>query len=144
MGSNPIVRFSVERTAQKSLPLILAREFAANLATPMVLMDERGRMIFFNEPAEQIIGQTHAEVGELSPDEWWRLFSVERIDGTQVGFDEMPAGIAHANRRPAHDTLAFTTVDGRRHEIAVTAFPLLGRDEELLGVVAVFWERPRA
>jgi PAS domain S-box-containing protein len=134
----------VEPTAQKSLPLILAREFAANLATPMVLMDQRGRLVFFNEPAEQIIGQTHAEVGELGPDEWSRLFEVERIDGTPIAVEESPAGRTLSERRPAHDTLAFTTVDGVRHEIAVTAFPLLGREEELLGVVSVFWEEPGA
>jgi PAS domain-containing protein len=134
----------VEQTAQKSLPLILAREFAANLATPLVLMDAKGRLVFFNEPAEQIIGQTHAEVGELGPDEWGRLFEVERIDGTPVEIGKTPAGVTLTERRPAHDTLAFTTVDGVRHEIAVTAFPLLGRAEELLGVVSVFWENPDA
>jgi hypothetical protein len=132
----------MEPTAQKSLPLILAREFAANLATPMVLMDERGSLVFFNEPAEQIIGQTHAEVGELGPDEWGRLFKVEKIDGTPVAVEKTPAGVTLAKRRPAHDTLAFTTIDGVRHEIAVTAFPLLGREDELLGVVSVFWENP--
>jgi PAS domain-containing protein len=132
----------VERTAQKSLPLILAREFAANLATPMVLMDNRGSLVFFNEPAEQIIGQTHAEVGELGPDEWGRLFKVEQIDGTPVEVEKTPAGVTLAKHRPAHDTLAFTTVDGIRHEISVTAFPLLGRDDELVGVVSVFWEGP--
>ena len=135
----------VERTAQKSLPLILAREFAANVATPMVVMDERGRLVFFNEPAEQIFGQEHADVGELAPDEWTRLFDIRRLDGTSIELEDVPAGIAHAEQRPAHDTLAFTmTVDGTRHEIAVTAFPLLGRKEELLGVVTVFWERPDA
>jgi PAS domain-containing protein len=135
----------VERTAQKSLPLILAREFAANLATPMAVMDERGRLVFFNEPAEQIIGQEHAHVGELSPADWGRLFDIERLDGAPIELEETPAGVAHAERQPAHDTLAFTmTVDGKRHEIAVTAFPLLGREEELLGVVAVFWPLPDA
>jgi PAS domain-containing protein len=134
----------VDPTAQKSLPLILAREFAANLATPMVLMDEAGRLVFFNEPAEQIIGQTHADVGELGPDEWGRLFEVERIDGTPVEIGTTPAGVSLAKGRPAHDTLAFTTVDGIRHEIAVTAFPILGREDEVLGVVSVFWEEPDA
>ncbi len=132
----------MDPTAQKSLPLILAREFAANLATPMVLMDERGRLVFFNEPAEQIIGQAHAEVGELGPDEWGRLFEVERVDGTPVEIEKTPAGVSLAKGRPAHDTLAFTTVDGIRHEIAVTAFPILGREDEVLGVVSVFWEEP--
>jgi len=54
--------------------------------------------------------------------------------------DDMPVGIAHRQRCPAHDTLAFTTPAGDRHNIEVTAFPLLGRDEGYFGVVAVFWE----
>jgi PAS domain-containing protein len=131
------------QTAHKSLPLILAREFASNIATPVTVMDERGRLVFFNEPAEQILGRTQAEVGELAPHEWVRLFEVERLDGTEIGLDEMPFGIAHTQRCPAHDTLAFTTQDGTRHEIEVTAFPLLGRDEDYFGVVAIFWELRR-
>ena len=128
----------------KSLPLILAREFAANIATPVTVFDENGRLVFFNEPAEGILGQTHADVGELAPSEWTKLFVVETLDGTPVPLDEMPVGIAHSEKHPAHGTFAFTTVDELRHEIEVTAFPLLGREEELLGVVAVFWERREA
>jgi PAS domain S-box-containing protein len=128
------------QTAQKSLPLILAREFAANIATPMTVFDEQGRLVYFNEPAERILGQRHAEVGELEPDEWTRLFVVEQLDRTPVLLDDMPVGLAHRDRCPAHDTLAFTTQDGARHEIEVTAFPLLGRDDDYFGVVAVFWE----
>jgi PAS domain-containing protein len=125
---------------QKSLPLILAREFGANIATPVTVMDERGTLVYFNEPAERIVGQTFAEVGELPPHEWARIFVVERLDGTPVNLEDMPAGIAHRERCPSHDTLAFITQDGARHEIEVTAFPLLGRDDDFFGVVAVFWE----
>jgi PAS domain S-box-containing protein len=133
----------MEQTLHKSLPLILAREFASNIATPVTLIDERGRLVFFNEPAERILGQTQAEVGELDEHEWTRLFSVERLDGSPMSFDELPVGIAHREGHPAHDTLAFTTPDGTRHEIEVTAFPLLGRDGEVFGVVAIFWELRR-
>ena len=128
------------QTAHKSLPLILAREFASNIATPVTVFDEFERLVFFNEPAEQILGQKHAEVGELAPHEWTRLFLVERLDGDPLGLDEMPVGIAHRDRCPAHDTLSFTTQDGSRHEIEVTAFPLLGREDDYYGVVAIFWE----
>lgn len=128
------------QAVHKSLALILAREFAANIATPVTVMDEHGRLVFFNEPAERILGQTHADVGELAPSEWTRLFVVETLDGAPVMLDEMPVGIAHRERCPAHDTLAFTTQDDARHEIEVTAFPLLGREDDFFGVVAVFWE----
>ena len=127
--------------AHKSLPLILAREFAANIATPVSVWDERGRLVYFNEPAERIVGRAHAEVGELEPAEWTKLFAVENIDGTPALLQEMPVGIAHLEKHPAHDMLAFTDLNGTRHEVEVTAFPLLGRADELLGVVAVYWER---
>jgi PAS domain S-box-containing protein len=130
----------VAQASHKTLPLILAREFASNIATPVTVMDENGRLIFFNEPAEQILGQKHAEVGELAPHEWTRLFRVERLEGGEIPLDDMPVGIAHRQRCPAHDTLAFTTQDGARHEIEVTAFPLLGREDDYFGVVAIFWE----
>jgi PAS domain-containing protein len=130
----------VAQTAHKSLPLILAREFASNIATPVTVMDENGRLVFFNEPAERILGRTRAEVGELAPPDWWQIFTVERLDGGEVALDEMPVGIAHRDRCPAHDTLAFRTPAGDRHEIEVTAFPLLGKDESYFGVMAVFWE----
>src|SRR5712692_10134047 len=50
----------------KSLPLILARELASNLATPMFLIDAKGTLVFFNEAAELLIGRTFAELGEIS------------------------------------------------------------------------------
>jgi hypothetical protein len=44
--------------ASPSLPLILARELASNLATPMFLVDGCGMLVFFNEAAELVIGKT--------------------------------------------------------------------------------------
>ena len=134
----------MERVAHKSLLLILAREFASNLATPMAIFDERGSLVFFNEPAERIVGRTHAEVGELATDRWETLFSVERLDGDPLPVEDTPVGVAFAERRPVHDALTFKTLDGRRRSISVTAFPLLGREVELVGVVAVFWGRANA
>jgi PAS domain-containing protein len=49
----------------RPLPLILAREFADNVATPFLVLDAEGTLVFFNERAEQIIGTTWAEFGEL-------------------------------------------------------------------------------
>ena len=40
---------------QRPIELILARQLAAALAVPVLLMDGRGDTLFFNEPAELII-----------------------------------------------------------------------------------------
>jgi PAS domain S-box-containing protein len=130
----------VEGTAQKSLPLILAREFASNLATPLVILDENGSIVFFNEPAERIIGQTPAELGNLAEREWRARFSAHRLDGTPVGNDDQPTAVARRERQPAHETLVYTMLDGQQRTLSVTAIPLLGREQGLAGVVAVFWE----
>jgi PAS domain S-box-containing protein len=134
----------VERTAQRSLPLILAREFASNLATPLAVIDQDGTLVFFNEPAERIIGQTHAELGDLPEQEWRARFNAERLDGSPVAVEEMPTAVARRLRRPAHETLVYTMLDGQRRTLSVTAIPMLERGQELAGVVVVFWEADEA
>jgi len=49
---------------QKSLVLILARELATNLATPIYIADAEGDLVYFNEPAEQIAAGRFVERGE--------------------------------------------------------------------------------
>jgi PAS domain-containing protein len=127
--------------AEQSLPLILAREFASNIATPLALIDATGRLVYFNEPAERIVGATPAELGELTEDQWRARFSAQHLDGTPAGIDEMATVVARRELRPAHQRLVITTLDGLRRTLGVTAVPLLeGEREELVGCVVLFWE----
>jgi PAS domain-containing protein len=48
--------------SQKNLALILARELASKLATAMFIADAEGDVVFYNEPAEEILSRTSAEV----------------------------------------------------------------------------------
>jgi PAS domain S-box-containing protein len=130
----------VERTVNRALPLILAREFAANVATPFVVLDSEGTLVYFNERAEKIIGQSYAELGELPEEEWRARFSVERPDGTAVASEDTPTAIARRERKPARDELVYTFLEGKRRTLSVTATPILGRGDELVGVIALFWE----
>ena len=125
--------------ATRRLPLILARELAANLATPLAIIDGEGTLVFFNEPAERIVDATQSEMGELTEEEWRSRFRADLPDGTPATLDDMPTVRARRDRTPAHATLVITTRDGVR-TLEVTAIPLLVGDTELAGVVAVFWE----
>ena len=87
---------------QKSLVLILARELATNLATPIYIADSVGDLVYFNEPAEQIAGGRFVERGETSINDWVRMLAPETVDGKPLDREEMPGGIAFAERRPAH------------------------------------------
>jgi PAS domain-containing protein len=124
--------------------LILAREFASKLATPMFVADAAGDLVFYNEPAEAVLGRSFAEAGEMPAETWPSLFSPEDFDGKPLPLKEMPGGIALLERKPAHRDFRITGLDGRRREVSVTAFPLFAHADELVGVVNVFWEQPGA
>ena len=61
--------------APRGLPLILARELAANLATPMFLLDARGVLVFYNDAAALLIGKPFAELGEIPVERFRRRCS---------------------------------------------------------------------
>lgn len=126
---------------QKNLVLILAREFASKLATPTFVADDAGRLVFYNEPAEEILGRTFAEAGEISAEEWASLFSTEELDGTPMQLDRIPGGIALLERRPAHHTFRLIGLDGTPHVISATALPLFEQEESFVGVFIIFWEQ---
>ena len=124
---------------QKKLVLILARQFASNLATPMGITDELGRLVYFNEAAESIIGSTLAEAGPLSFDEWSARAAPRTPEGELLPSGRRPTAIALNERRAAHERVKVTGLDGVEREIAVTAFPLFASVDEFVGMVAIFW-----
>jgi PAS domain-containing protein len=129
----------VERPRQKSIVLILSRELSSKLATAAFVTDERGELVYFNEAAEELLGRPFAETAAVAPEEWGDLFKVQSLDGVPVPLEQMPAGIALLERRPAHGELCITGGDGARRRIAVTALPLFAHADELVGVLSVFW-----
>ena len=125
---------------QKHLVLILAREFASNLATPTLITDERGHVVYYNEAAEQVVGRSFAEVGEMPFDEWTAQFSPRSIETEEpIPLERRPTGIALNERRAAHERIRYTSIDGVVHDNAVTAFPLFAHTDELVGTVTIFW-----
>jgi PAS domain-containing protein len=121
--------------------LILARELAANLATPMFLIDADGILVFYNEAAELMLGKQYAEMGAVAAPDFGDMLDLEDLDGNKLRKRDTPAGIAFMQREPAHCTLVATTLDGdRRGRFEVTAYPLFGRTGDMHGVLTVFWE----
>ena len=127
-------------TGPRSLPLILARELSANLATPMFLLDAAGMLVYFNDAAELMLGRTYAELGQVSADEFGAMLQLADVDGTPLRRRDSPAGVAFINREPSHRRLVATTLDGRRDTFECTAYPLFGKTNEMHGALAVFWK----
>jgi PAS domain-containing protein len=129
----------LERRRQKHLVLILAREFASNLATPTLIADAAGTLVFYNEAAEEVVGRSFAEAGEMPVDDWSASFEPRTPDGEPLPPERRPVRIALDHKRPAHETFRITSTDGIERDVAVTAFPLFARAEEFVGIVAIFW-----
>jgi PAS domain-containing protein len=127
-------------SSHRSLPLILARELASNLATPMFLIDAEGTLAFYNEAAELMLGKTYAEIGAITANEFGTMLEMADLDGTPLRRRDSPAGVAFYQREPAHRKLLATTLDGRRRPFEVTAYPLFGHVGDMHGVLTVFWE----
>jgi len=129
----------VVEARKKHLVLILAREFASNLATPTLIADDEGRLVFYNEAAEGVLGRTFAETGDMSLDDWAEQFHSRTAESEALPFESRPTGIALYQRRPAHERYQVTSTDGVERMVAVTAFPLFAHADEFVGIVAIFW-----
>jgi PAS domain-containing protein len=127
---------------QKSLVLILARELASNIATPMFVLDRDGTLVYYNEPAEAVAGQPYSAVGEISATEWGESYSPRGVDGSEVDLFTLPPGVALTKRKPAHGEMRVTLHDGSQRDIEITAFPLFAHHDEFVGAVAIFWDSP--
>lgn len=131
-------------TTQQEVEVILARQLADYLALPIFLVDPEGNLLFYNEPAEVILGHRYAETGPMPAEEWATIFRPTDETGRPLPPDELPLIIALRDLRPAHSEFWIQGLDDRvARRIEVTAFPLIGQAQRYLGALAIFWEKPR-
>jgi PAS domain-containing protein len=131
-----------ERIEQRHLVLILARNFASRLATPVWLVDAEGTVIYFNEAAEAVLGRRFVEGSGMPAEEWAPMFSPIDAMGQPVPYERLSVAVALREGRPDHADIGITSLDGTHRSIAVTAFPLFAHPGECLGAIAIFWEMP--
>jgi PAS domain-containing protein len=127
-------------SSQKEIELILARQLASYLAMPIFLVDPQGNLIYYNEPAEVILGRRFEETGEMPLEEWSTLYQPEDETGKSLAPESLPLVVALTQHSPAHRNMWIQGLDGVRRRIEVTAFPINGQAERHLGALAIFWE----
>ena len=125
---------------QQHVELILMKQVASYLAMPVFLVDPDGNLLYYNEPAEEILGKRFDETGEMSVEEWGSTFSPTDEAGEPLALEALPLVAVMLHRRPAHGSFWIRGLDGAARHIAVTAFPLVGQAGSDLGSVAIFWE----
>jgi PAS domain-containing protein len=125
---------------QKAVELILMRQLASCLSVPVFLVDPEGTLLYYNEPAERLLGSRYDETGEMPASEWSTVFTPTAEDGSTLPPEELALAAALRKWHPAHRGLIIRGLDGVTRRIAVTAFPLEGQGGRRLGAVAIFWE----
>jgi PAS domain-containing protein len=126
--------------AQQEIETILARHLAEYLAMPIFIVNPAGDLIFYNEPAEMILGTRYNETGSMPAKEWTTIFHPVDHEGNSIPGDELPLIIALTRRSPAHKNFWIRGLDGELRELEVTAFPVIGQAGRFLGGIAIFWE----
>jgi len=121
------------------IELILMRQLASHLRVPIFLVDGQGTLLFYNEPAEALLGRRFDEAGEMKMDVWSTIFRVTDENGACLPREALPLFVALRQRRPAHGIFCFTSLDGMPRRIEIMALPLEGQSGRDLGAVAAFW-----
>jgi PAS domain-containing protein len=124
----------------KPIQMILARQLASSVAMPILLLDGEGTLVYFNEPAEVLLNRRFEETGEVTAEELVELVMVADEDRQPIPPEERPTRVARVERRPVSRTIWTRSADTEWRHLQVTALPLIGEAEELIGVMYIFWE----
>jgi PAS domain-containing protein len=126
--------------AQREIEVILMRRLASYLSLPILLVDPRGDLVFFNEAAETLVGRRFDELGEIRRGRWSALFKPTAEDGTPIKREDMPLFIATERLEPAHLRARIQGLNGVPRKIEGIGFPLVGQGGRMLGAAGIFWE----
>ena len=125
---------------QQPVEMILLKQWAEHMASSVWLMDASGNLVYYNEPAEAILGLRFDEAGEINADQLAELFFTSAPDGSPVATADLPVVKALTKQEPSHAQLRIKDRTGEWRDIEVTALPLVAADKQVLGVMAIFWE----
>ncbi|GAB4577724.1 MAG: hypothetical protein Fur0022_04550 [Anaerolineales bacterium] len=128
--------------SQQEIEVILARHLAEYLAMPIIIVEPNGDLLFYNEPAESILGVRYDETGPMPVGQWAAAFQPLDEHGHPLPEEERPLKRALSQQCPSHKSFWIRGVEGRLRKLEVTAFPLNAQAGRFLGALAVFWEVP--
>ena len=127
-------------SSPKHIQLILARQLASSLATPILIVDTEGTLIFYNEAAESILDQRFDETGEVPTDVWSARFALADEAHNPIAQEDRPMMMALSERKPYSRTVWMRCAHREWLNVNITAFPLIGEERQFLGAQMIFWE----
>ena len=121
------------------IEIILNRQLADCLAIPVFITDTAGNLLFYNEPAEDILGRRYEDTGEMPVEQWGTVFKNRDESGNPLMPDDLPLVKTLKTQLPYYKTFWIESLQGKAEKISVTSYPIIGRAGKFLGAVAIFW-----
>lgn len=122
------------------IEIILNRQLADCLSIPVFITDTVGNLIFYNEPAEKLLGSRFEDTGEMPVEVWGTIFTPMDEHSNVIPPEELPLVKTINNCYPYHKTFFIKSMQGNKEKISVTSYPIIGRENKFLGAVAIFWK----
>jgi PAS domain-containing protein len=105
---------------QQPVEMILLRQLASYLDTPIFVVDVAARLVYYNEPAEPLLGVRFDEVGVMEPEAWLAAFRPGDEKGRVFDQGEDPLGQgaapATSDAEPALDQRARWRATAHRYD----------------------------
>lgn len=127
--------------AAYEIEIILNRQLADCLSIPVFITDTAGNLIFYNEPAEEVLGKRFEETGEMPVEEWSTVFKPLDEKGNTLAPEELPLVRTITDELPYHKSFIIESLKGQLQNISVTSYPIISRTGKFLGAVAIFWKK---
>jgi len=127
-----------------AIEIILNRQLADCLDIPVFITDTTGNLLFYNEPAEEILGKRYEDTGEMPVEQWSTVFKTTDEMGEPLPPEDLPLVKTLNSRSPFHKTFWIENLQGKAEKISVTSYPIIGRAGRFLGAVAIFWRPSEA
>jgi PAS domain-containing protein len=126
--------------AAYEIEIILSRQLADCLSVPVFIIDTTGNLIFYNAAAEEVLGKSFEETGEMPVEVWSVIF--KPIDQFHAAMPpgELPLVKTLKDQLPYHKSFWINSLKGQVEKIALTSYPIINRENKFLGAVAMFWK----
>ena len=121
------------------IEIILNRQLADCLAIPVFITDTVGNLLFYNEPAEEILGKRYQDTGEMKVEDWSTIFLSKDENGKLLEPEDLPLVKTLLNQLPYFKTFWIESLKGKSEKISVSSYPIIGRAGIFVGAVAIFW-----
>ena len=125
--------------AQHPVELILMKQLASYLAVPVFLLDDAGALVYFNLPAESLLGLRFDEIGEMAAEEWQKTFTPTDAGGAPLDVDSLAFMKVMKSQHPEQGDFWIRGLDGVPRHLSVSAFPMVGQARRRAGYVAICW-----